>query len=500
MGPLTGLVGIIALLLTAYALSNNRKAINWRLIASGLALQLMLAVFCLKVPLGRELFHQMGQGIEKLLSFSDAGASFVFGFLVSKPDQLNAVFGPGSSFIFAFKLIPTIIFVSALVSIGYHLGLMQRLVQVVAWLVYKLMGASGAEALSNAASIFVGQVEAQLLIKPYVPTMTRSELLAAMAGSLACIAGGVMAVYIQMGIPAEYMLTASVMAVPGALVIAKLIYPETEPSPTRGEIKLEIKRESVNLIDAAARGAGDGMKIGIGVTAMLIAFIALINMTDFLVGQLGLWLASTGMSLGFIGLDLQHLSLQSILGSIFSVVAVLLGVPLQDAHTVGGLLGTKIVLNEFVAFSTLSPMLAAHTLDPRSVAIVTFALCGFANFGSVAIQVGGIGEMAPNRKHDLAELGLRALLCGTMASYVSGALAGVLVGVESSAAGNVITVALIALAIGVILLARKLPMGALPESSQPTSPAPFSGPLVSLEDIAAVKPAIPAEESKEGVS
>lgn len=458
MSQWTGLVGITALLLVAFLLSNKRAAVNWRLIVSGLALQVLLAVFCLKIPFGRQLFHSLGQGIEKLLSFSDSGASFVFGFLISKPDKLNEVFGAGSSFIFAFKLIPTIIFVAALVSIAYHIGLMQRIVKLVAWIVYKIMGASGSEALSNAASIFVGQIEAQLMVKPYLSTMTRSELLAVMAGSMACISGGVMAVYIQMGIPAEYLLTASLMSVPGALVIAKLVYPETEPSLTRGQVKIELEKDSVNLIDAAARGAAEGMKIGLNVCAMLIGFIALINLLDYGIGQFGLALTKTGLTLTALGLDLQHLSLNSILGSAFSVVALALGVPSQDAHFVGGLMGTKMVVNEFVSYASLAPVKAS--LDPKSLAIASFALCGFANFSSIAMQIGGIGEMAPSRKKDLAELGFQALLCGTMASYMSSALAGILIdldGADSTLAGGVMVIA-----IAVIIAARYLPNGSTP--------------------------------------
>lgn len=448
MSDFTGLLGIVALLGVAYLMSNNRKAIDWRLVTSGLALQFFLAVFCLKFELGRNLFQQLGHGIEKLLSFSDQGAGFVFGFLITQPEKLNALFGPGSSFIFAFKLIPTIVFVATLVGIAYHIGLMQRVVKIVAWVVYKIMGASGSEALSNSASIFVGQIEAQLLVKPYVATMTRSELLTVMAGSMACIAGGVMAVYIQMGVPASYLLTASLMAVPGALVIAKIVYPETEASPTRGEVKVEVEKHSVNIIHAAAIGAGEGLKIGLGVTAMLLGFIALIGMLDFAVGQLGLLLAGlTTLDLSLLNLDLNHLSLNAILGTLFSGVAVALGVPLKDAHFVGGLMGTKMVLNEFVAYVSLTKNLAV--LDAKSIAIASFALCGFANFSSIAMQIGGIGEMAPQRKKDLAELGIRALICGTMASYVSSAWAGVLLSVPSEA--TVLPVVLMVVAIGLMV-------------------------------------------------
>lgn len=427
----SGVIGIVGLLGLAFAISNNKKAINWRLVTSGLGLQLAIALFVLKVPFGQALFHKIAMGIEALLSFANAGASFVFGGLVSQPEKMTELFGSGG-FIFAFKLIPTIIFVATLVSIAYHIGLMQRLVQGVAWLVSKLMGASGAEALSNAASVFVGQVEAQLLIKPYVPSMTRSELLAAMSGSMACIAGGVMAVYIQMGIPASFLLTASLMAAPGALVIAKMVYPETETSVTQGKVSLDIEKTSVNLLDAAAHGAADGMRIGISVVAMLIAFIALISMLDAGVGVIGQGLAALHVDLSFVGLDVTHLSMKAILGSAFSVIAWAIGVPWHEASTVGSLIGTKLVTNEFVAYTDLLPMMpkagqvAPVLLSTKSIAIATFALCGFANFGSVAIQLGGIGELAPSRKTDLAQLGLKALLCGTMASYLSAAIAGIL--------------------------------------------------------------------------
>jgi concentrative nucleoside transporter, CNT family len=418
-----GLIGIVALLGLAYALSSNRQAISWRLVGTGILLQLVVAVFVLKVPFGQQLFHAIAKGVTKLLAFSDAGGAFVFGPLVAQPETMVKLFGPAGSFIFAFKLVPTIIFVAALVSIAYHIGLMQRVVQGVAWVVSRVMGASGAEALSNAASIFVGQVEAQLLIKPYVGQMTRSELLAVMAGSLACISGGIMAVYIQMGVPASYLLTASLMAAPGALVISKLMLPETEQPLTQGRVALEIPTKTVNLLDAAAHGASDGLRIGIQVVGMLIGFIALIALVDWLVGKLGLGLAAIGLDLSFMTLDLAHLSLRSVLGAAFSPVAFLLGVPWQDAASVGSLMGTKLVANEFLAYNDMITM--SH-LAPQSVAIASFALCGFANFGSVAIQLGGIGEMAPERKADLARLGLKALLCGTMASYVSAAMAGLI--------------------------------------------------------------------------
>lgn len=401
-----GIFGFIAILGLAYAMSNNKKAINWRTVYSGLGLQILIALFVLKTSLGHEIFAAIGHFITKILEFADKGGEFVFGGLVNTA-VLNKAFGPENSFLFAFKVAPTIIFVAALVSMAYHIGLMQRIVAFVAKLVYKIMGVSGSEALSNVASAFVGQVEAQILIKPYVAGMTKSELLASMTGSMACIAGGVMAVYISMGVPAEYLLAASIMAAPGALVISKIVYPETQESETKENITLEIKKTNANIIDALAHGASEGMRISINVIAMLIAFIAVVHMADAVLG-------------------LVDLSLNLILGKVFSVFAWLMGVQWSEAKDVGSLMGTKMVLNEFIAYSKLSPMIESAALSPKSIVIASFALCGFANFGSVAIQVGGIGELAPNRRADLAKFGIKALICGTMASYLSATIAGIL--------------------------------------------------------------------------
>lgn len=421
-----GLFGVICILGLAFALSNNRKAINKRLVFTGLGLQLLLAVFILKVPLGQQIFGALGAGVVQLLDYSNKGAEFVFGILV-KPETLNAVFGPGSGFIFALKVTPTIIFVSVLVSVAYHIGLMQRVVAIIAKGVYYLMGVSGSEALSNVASAFVGQVEAQIMIKPYVAGMTNSELLASMAGSMACIAGGVMAVYISMGVPAPYLIAASLMAAPAALVIAKIVYPETEESETKGEVKLEIKKENANLVDAIAHGASDGMRVSINVIAMLIGFIAVIAMVDAFLGAVGGFCVNNfGWSLAGIGINLATLSLKDILGIIFAGFAFVMGVPSQDITRVGALLGTKFVINEFVAYSDMSGMIAKSVLSPKALVIASFALCGFANLSSIAIQIGGIGELAPSRRTDLAKLGIRALICGTLASYLSATIAGML--------------------------------------------------------------------------
>ncbi len=427
MEKFTGLLGVVAIFGIAFLMSNNKKKLNYRLIGSGFLLQIILAVFVLKVDFGRQLFAAIGDGITALLHCSDKGAEFVFGPLVNK-ETTDRVFGLGTM-IFAFKVVPTIIFVSSLVSISYYLGIMQKVVQVVARVVSFIMGASGAEALSNAASVFVGQVEAQLLIRPYVASMTMSELLASMTGSMACVAGGVLAVYIGMGIKAQYLLTASIMAAPGGLVISKIVWPETEESKTKGKVQIEVQKTNANVIDAAAHGASDGLRIGLNVIAMLLAFIALIYLGDICVGFVGRGLTSIGLSGAAIGLDLANLTLKDLFGLFFAPIAWLLGVPWSDAPTVGKLMGEKMAINEFVAYMDMSNLLKnpqANHLGPEAETIATFALCGFANLSSIAMQIGGIGEIAPSRRADLARLGVKALICGTMASYLSAALAGLL--------------------------------------------------------------------------
>lgn len=424
MARFTGIIGIIVLLGLAYLWSNNRKAINYRVVFTGLGLQLALAVFILKVPLGQQIFYWLGRAINKLLDFSQEGGLFVFGDLTRITEIIPE--GIVKSGVFLFVLLPTIIFVCVLVAMAYHVGLMQRIVALIARFVHWLMRVSGSEALSNVASAFVGQVEAQIMIRPYLSGMTMSELLASMTGSMACIAGGVMAVYISMGVPASYLLAASLMAAPGALVISKIVFPETKESETKGTVKLEVKKEHTNIMDAIAHGATDGMKISINVIAMLIGVIALIALIDALLGYFGIFLAWTGLSLEGIGIDLENLRLKDLFGAFFSLFAIIMGVPPGESLTVGSLMGTKMVINEFVAYSDLSPMIQQGVLSAKSVVIASFALCGFANFSSIAIQLGGIGAMIPNRKADLARLGFKAMLCGTMASYISASLAGIL--------------------------------------------------------------------------
>jgi concentrative nucleoside transporter, CNT family len=425
MDRFIGLLGYVVILGIAFLMSNNRKAINWNLVLRGLAVQLVLAVFILKTEIGKSIFAYLGAGITKLLAFSDEGAKFVFGILVNQ-EKLREIFGAANGFIFVVQIAPTIIFVAAMVSMLYYLGIMQRVVSLIAKGVHYIMPVSGAEALSNVASAFVGQVEAQIMIKPYIAGMTRSELLASMAGSMACIAGGVMAIYIKFGIPAEYLLAASVMAAPAALVISKMVYPETEESETKGFVKLEVAKTDANILDALSHGASDGMKISINIMAMLIAFIAVVFLIDYVLGGLGGVLYSIGLSPSIIGFDIQTLSLKTILGGVFSIFAWIMGVPGQDIHTAGSLMGTKMVINEFVAYYDLKDMIATNALQPKTIAIVSFALCGFANFSSVAMQIGGISELAPSRRSDLAQLGFKALICGTLASYLSATVAGIL--------------------------------------------------------------------------
>ena len=423
MERFTGLIGVVLIFAIAFLMSNNRKAINYKLVFSGLAIQISLAVFILKIPVGKSIFAWLGDAVTEILNFSQAGAAFVFGPLVNTANMSKA-FGNGNEFIFFFNIIPTIIFVAVLVSVAYYLGIMQRIVKFIAYIVYKLMGVSGSEALSNVASAFVGQVEAQIMIKPYLKGMTMSELLASMTGSMACIAGGVMAVYIALGVPAEYLIAASLMAAPAALVISKIVWPETEISETKGRVSLEIKKTNANLVDAISHGASDGLKVGLNVVAMLIGFIAIIALVDFVLGKIGYGLHSLGLTLSFVGINLQTLSLNQILGSLFSIFAYAMGVPGKDVQIAGSLMGTKMVINEFVAYLDLAKIKAS--LDPKTILITSFALCGFANFSSIAIQVGGIGELSPERRTDLAKLGMRALICGTLASYLSATIAGIL--------------------------------------------------------------------------
>ena len=455
MAQFTGVIGIVLIFGLAFMLSNNPRAVNWRLVICGLSLQMILAMFILRTPWGQGLFEFLGRAVEKVLSFANAGAVFVLGPL-AESSAMVSIFGPAGSFVFAFKLVPTLIFIASLSALAYHLGLMQKMVNAFSWVIYRIMGASGSEATSNAASVLVGQVEAQILIKPYMPTVTNSELLAIMAGSMACISGSIMAVYIQMGVSASYMMAASVMAIPGALVISKIVYPETEASVTRGELQLEIEKTSVNSIDAMAKGAADGLNVGVIVCGLLIAAMATITLIDYILGKVGLLLVTTffdsAKDVVFLHVNLNTLSLGGILGGMFRYAALAMGVPAQDATIVGGLMGTKIVINEFVAYSQMMALTGSDILSPKSNIIATFALCGFANFMSVAMLIGGLGELAPERKQDLARLGIRAMIVGTMASYLSATIAGMLFSDPAAAPSDSLLLPFTIMALGIAVI------------------------------------------------
>lgn len=410
MDRFTGLIGVVVIFMIAFLLSNNRKAINYRLVLSGIALQIAIALLVLKVPPVTRFFALLGKGMGKIEQFATQGASFVYGgIMIDTHDGATKSFGAPHTFVFAFSVTSTIILVCVLVAILYHIGFMQRVVSFIAKIMNFVMRVSGAEALSNVASAFVGQVEAQVMIRPYIATMTKSELLSSMAGSMACIAGGILIVYVNMGARAEYLLTASLMAAPAALVISKIIYPETEEPVTKGKVSLEVKKEHTNLIDAISHGAADGMKIAINVIAMLIGFIALIAFINYGLGKI-----------------YAPLSLDYIFGKLFYPLAWCMGVPEVDVQQVATIMGQKLTINEFVAFDTLTHKLATPLTD-KGLLIVSFAICGFANFSSVGMQIGGIGALAPERRADLAKLGIRALISGTLASYLSATIAGMLI-------------------------------------------------------------------------
>lgn len=391
----------MVMLLVAFLLSTDRKKINWRTVLSGVALQIFLGLIILKTSWGQGFFEGARAVFTGILNFTAEGSGFIFGPLTD-----TKKFG----FIFFVMVLPTIIFTSSLMSVLYHIGLMQFVIKVAAKVMMKVMGTSGAESLAAAANIFAGQTEAPLVVKPFIPSMTKSELLALMTGGMATVAGGVLAAYVGFGIDAAHLLAASVMSAPAALVCAKLMYPEQEESVTTGGIKIELEKNTENLVDAAAAGASDGLKLALNVGAMLLAFIALIAMFNGILGWAG-------------GLfSFPQLSLELITGYLFAPVAWLLGVPWQDCQIVGSLLGKKIILNEFVAYLDLTGQM--KNLSPRSIAISTYALCGFANFSSIAIQVGGIGVLAPSRRKDLAKLGVKSLIAGTLACLMTASIAG----------------------------------------------------------------------------
>ena len=422
-GRFRSLLGIFAFLGIAYLLSSNRKAIRYRIVFWGIGLQFLFAFIILWSPPGRIAFDAARTAIEKILSFTDAGSSFLFGNLYNGiaatqgggPVQyVDGSTGDLQSFgvIFALHILPTVIFFGTLMAVLYHFGIIQRIVKVFAWLMSKTMGTSGSESLSAAGNIFVGQTEAPLLIKPYVGGMTVSELMAVMVGGFATVAGGVLAAYARFGIDPGHLLAASVMSAPAALVVAKILYPETEISKTQASNLETPKAETKNILDAATAGATDGLKLALNVGAMLLAFISLVAMLDWMLGGIG-------SMMGFDGLSLSYL-----FGLLFYPLSWCMGVDSADLMTFGQLLGTKVAINEFVAFVDLGA--ASATMSPRSTAIATYALCGFANFSSIGIQIGGISSIAPQRRSELAMIGLKAMAGGAMASWLTACVAGLL--------------------------------------------------------------------------
>ncbi len=419
-----GIFGIILIFGLAYLLSNNKKAINYKTVGTGFALQVLIAVFIFKVPIGRTIFLNLGLFIQKILDFAKEGGAFVFGPLM-QDDKFTAVFGSGMQ-VFALQLVASLIFMMILVNILYYYGIMQRIVPILSKAMNKLMSVSGAEALSNVASSFVGQISAQIMIRPYLEKLTRSELLASMSGSMACISMATMPIYIAMGIPAQYLLASVFMAAPGALVISKIVYPETGTPETSEDIKINYSRRRrpyINVFDAISQGASEGMKVAISVIAMILALVAVVAMIDWILGGIGSFMVNT-LHINFASFDLNDLSLKMILGKIFAIFAYFMGVPMGEATSVGSLMGTKLVLNEMVAYFDMTHLTQA--LSDKSFLIASFALCSFGNFGSIAIQLGGIGELAPNQRKNLARLGVRALICGTLTCYMSAAIAGIL--------------------------------------------------------------------------
>jgi CNT family concentrative nucleoside transporter len=416
MTRLLPIVGMLTLMGIAYAFSTNRKAIRPKTVLWGVGLQFALALFVLKTPYGSALFGFLGEKIRELLELSFNGSKMIFG------DELGAKGGGRFGFVFAFQVLPTIIFIAALFAILYHLGVMQVIVKAFARVMTRLMGASGAESLNVAASIFMGQTEAPLTIRPFLNKMTQSELMCVMTSGMAHIAGGIMGAYILMGMDPKHLLAAVIMTAPGTIMMAKLFVPETEKPETAGTVKLEIPREDANIIGAAARGTGEGLHLALNVAAMLVSFLALVALLNALLGALGEGISA---ALAWMGSAAQvSLSMETILGWMFRPLAIVMGVPIQDSRTIGELLGTRMVLNEFIAYNRLGAI--KDSLDPKSFVIATYALCGFANFGSIGIQIGGIGALAPERKQDLARLGLRALFAGTFANFMTACIAGML--------------------------------------------------------------------------
>lgn len=446
MERFTGIIGIIAIIGIAWLMSNNKKRVNWMLVIKGITLQVIFAILFMKGDILAKYFSPFGwpkiafnfisRGFVKILEFTTSGASFVFGDLAKGPGSEGSM-----GFFFAFQVLPTIIFFSSLMSLLYYLGIMQKIVQAMSWVMYKFMGTSGAESLSCTANIFVGQTEAPLMIRPFIKKMTQSELLAIMIGGMATIAGGVMAAYIQMlgesfakakGLDitaakiafAEQLLAASIMAAPAALVMAKIMIPETEVPQTSKGAKVEVEKNASNVIEAAAEGASSGLQLALNVAGMLLAFVALISMLNWGLEKVGTIGHINEWCISYFG---SPLKLELIFGVILQYIGIAIGIPPSEAFQFGSLLGTKIVLNEFVAYSQMSDFIVQNKIHlDKTVFMTTFALCGFANFSSIAIQIGGLSPLAPERRGDLAKLGLRAVAGGTLANLMTATLAGIL--------------------------------------------------------------------------
>jgi CNT family concentrative nucleoside transporter len=404
MGHFTGILGLLTMLGLAYAFSTNRRAIRLKTVGWGLGLQIAFAFFVLKVELGRNLFQKAGDAVNKLLAYAFAGSQFVFGDLGKQGSHLG--------FYFAFQVLPTVIFICALFAVLYYVGIMQIVIRAAAWFMTRFMGVSGAESLNVAASIFMGQTEAPQTIRPFLPDLTYSELMTVMTSGMAHVSGSIMAAYIAFGIEPKHLLSAVIMTAPGTLLMAKMLVPETGTPGTAGKVVMPKEEEHSNLLGAIARGTTDGLYMALNIAAMLISFLALIALLDGIMAGIhahAVWFPP---------------SLEFILGKLFAPIAFLIGVPWHDCAAIGNLLGVRMVLNELVAFSMLGPQKGG--LDPRSFTIATFALCGFANFSSIGIQMGGIGALAPNKKGELAKLGMRAMLAGTMANLMSASIAGML--------------------------------------------------------------------------
>ncbi|MBG9588761.1 NupC/NupG family nucleoside CNT transporter [Cytobacillus firmus] len=405
MSFIWGIFGIVTVLGIAFLLSSNRKAINLRTILGGLAIQFAFAFAVLKWDLGKKALEKLTFAVNDIVSYANEGVNFLFGGLFQE--------GSGVGFVFAFQVLTVVIFFSSLISVLYYTGIMQFIIKVIGGGLSKLLGTSKAESISAAANIFVGQTEAPLIVRPFISKMTKSELFAVMTGGLASVAGSVLIGYSLLGVPLEYLLAASFMAAPAGLVMAKLMMPETEKSETTDDINIEKDTQSVNIVDAAARGASDGLMLALNIGAMLLAFIALVALINGIIGFAG----------GLFGLE--NLTLEMILGFIFAPIAFAVGVPWAEAVQAGGYIGQKLVLNEFVAYSAFAPEISS--LSPKTVAVVSFALCGFANISSMAILLGGLGNLAPDRRNDIAKLGIRAVIAGALASLLSAAIAGMLI-------------------------------------------------------------------------